>query len=181
MKQVFLLFVLISLFYSVESSAKKRRFFKRSLSISLVNGYTFYSSIKKNDAYGLNDPGRLIDGDNQMYSFFSSLELARNFGRYEIGARIQNIFIAFISPFFKFNFIKNYSKALIVPSLTIGLIPSDLMGGWLRGSLALSLGNYSSLEPFVGIYGWYKIKEDMPKYEKTNLHFHVGVRTNLYF
>ena len=182
MKQLFLLCVLINLFYSVESSAKKRRFFKRSLSISLVNGYTFYSSVKRVNVYGPKDAGRLISGDSQMYPFFSSLELARNFGRYEIGVRIQNISTTFISPFFKLNFIKNYSKSLIIPSFTIGLVPSYLLGGWLRASLALSLGNYSSLEPFAGLYGWYKIKDqNMSEYEKTSLHFHAGLRINLYF
>ncbi|MBC6415975.1 MAG: hypothetical protein GDA46_06275 [Bdellovibrionales bacterium] len=180
MKVFFLLALLVS-FSSVKSHAKekKNRYYKRPLSISLVNAYTFYSSIKKTNVFGPKDAERLIDGDGQMYPFFSALELARNFRRVELGIRIQNTLTTFISPFFKLNIVPNSSKPLIVPSLTIGFIPSYLMGGWMRASLALSLGHYSSLEPFIGAYAWYKIK-DLAKYEKKGLHVHAGVKLNFY-
>ena len=173
-------FLMVCFFYPIDSFAKKKRYSKRALSVSIVNGYSVSSSNKGNNAYSPKDAGRLIDGDGQMYPFFSALELARNFGRYEIGARIQNISNTFVSPFFKLNLIKNYSKSIVIPSFTLGFVPSQLLGGWLRGSLAFYLNHHSSLEPFVGFYGWYKIK-DLPDYEKSGYHFHAGLRINLYF
>jgi len=169
-----------SVFYPMDSLAKKKRYSKRAFSLSLVNAYTFYSSLSSTSVYGPKDAGQLIDGDGQMESVFSSLELARNFGRYELGARIQNISKTFISPFFKLNLIKNDSRYPLIPSFTLGLVPSELLGSWLRASLALKLNHHSSLEPFLGFYAWYKLTE-MPEYEKSGYHFHTGLRINLYF
>lgn len=180
MKLRFLFFLMISLFYPIDSFAKKKRYSKRAFSISLVNAYTFHSSNQSSNVYGPKDAGRLIDGDGQMYSVFSALELARNFGRFELGARIQNISKTFVSPFLKWNLIKNYSKSPVIPSFTLGVVPSELLGSWLRAGLAFKLSHYSSMEPFIGCYGWYKLT-DLPNYEKSGYHFHTGLRINLYF
>lgn len=180
MKQAVWLFLMMSLSYPISALAKKKKYSKRAMSVSLVNGYTFYSSIQEVNVYDPKDARRLIDGDGQMYSFFSALELARNFGRYELGARIQNISNTFVSPFVKWNLIKNYSRSPVIPSITLGAVPSELFGFWLRGSLALSMGHHSSLEPFAGFYGWLKLS-DLPEYEKSGYHFHSGLRINLYF
>jgi len=181
MKLKVLFLLLISLFYPIDSLAKKKKYSKRAFSLSLVNGYTFYPSrLSSAHSFNLDDAGQLIYGDGQMYSpFFSSLELARNFGRYELGARIQNISEAFITPFLKWNFIKNHSKYPLIPSLTWGVVPSRLLGSWLRASLALRLSHQSSLEPFLGFYGWYNL--GLIGFEKSGYHFHAGLRINLYF
>ena len=181
MKLGIVFFLMTGLLYPVDSFAKKQRYSKRALSISLVNAYSFYPSNQDISVHKPGDARQLIDGDGQMQPFFSALEIARNFGRYELGARIQNVSTTFISPFIKWNLIKNYSNSYVVPSFTLGVTPSQLLGAWLRGSLAFYLSHYSSLEPFVGIYGWYKLT-DIAEYEKSNfLHLHVGLRINLYF
>ena len=181
LKLAFFSFLILSLF-PINSLAKKRRYSKRTLSISVVNAYTFYSVKQENSsAHPPGDPARIIEGDGQMYLTFSALELARNFGRYEIGARIQNISTNFISPFFKFNFIKNYSKSIVVPSLTLGFVPSRLLGAWSRASLSIYLSHHSTLEPFIGVYSWYKLTDDLSNHIKSNTHFHAGLRINLFF
>ena len=117
-----------------------------------------------------------------MESVFSALEVSRNFGNYEVGARIQNTFSSFVSPFFKFNFVKNYSNANFVPSLTVGVSPSSLLiGAWTRLGAAFSLNRYLSLEPFAGTYAYYKIEDMKLPYEKSKIYFHAGLRFNLYF
>ena len=182
MKLKFLFFLMISLFYPIDSFAKKKRYSKRAFSISLINAYTFHSSNNpSSNVYGPKDAGQLIAGDGQMYPVFSALELARNFGRFELGARIQNTFKTFVSPFLKWNLIKNYSRYPIIPSFTLGVVPSQLLGSWLRVSLAFKLSHHSSLEPFIGSYGWYKLSANLPEYEKSGYHFHTGLRINLYF
>ena len=173
---VFLAFFLCFL-APMESSAKKRRVFLRKRSLSFTNGLTFHQLKKSSAKDPLKEPWGEIDG--QMQAFFSSLEMARNLGRYEIGAKIQTNPI-FVSPFFKWNFNKNNSRASIIPSLTIGFIPSYLMGCWLRLSLGLSLNRYVSLEPFLGGYAWYKIK-NLASYERYNWHLNTGLRINLYY
>ena len=166
----------------MHSIAKKRNYSKRVLSMSFVNAYTFHSLKQENSsAHPPGDPARMVEGDGQMYLTFSAIELARNFGRYELGARIQNISTNFISPFFKFNFIKNYSKSIIVPSLTLGLVPSKLFGAWSRASLSVYLSHYSTLEPFIGVYSWYKLSDELSSYIKSNTHLHAGLRINLFF
>ena len=185
MKKYILLFISLSLCFLVpiESSARKkrRRVYKKKWSISLTNGYSFYQYEKKGDA---NDPMSIDTNwggqEGQMYSFFSSLDISRNFGYYEVGAKIQNLGPTFVSPFVKINLTKNNSTAKIVPSVTLGVVPSFLAGVWLRAGLGLSLNRYISFTPFVGAYAWHKLKED-PKYEKLNLHVNTGLSINLYY
>ena len=177
MKKFSFLLILFCFLLPLESSAKKRRVFKRKLSISFVSGYTFYE-VKKGGVGEKGDWDFIVDG--QMDEFFSALEIARNFGRYELGAKIQNLGPTFISPFLKWNLNRNDSRASIIPALTLGVVPSQVMGIWLRLSLGLSLNRYSTIEPFIGTYVWYKVK-DNPKYEKYNLHLNAGLRINLYY
>lgn len=182
MKRLVLFLILAGLVsIPMEAFAKKRsKIFKRKLGVSIVNAYTFHSYKDRPNVYAPKDAGRLITGDGQMYKFFSALEIARNYRNYEIGARIQLISTTFISPFLKWNLIKNDSRATIVPSLTIGLVPSQIMGGWLRAGLALSLNRYSSVEAFTGAYLWQKIG-DIAEYEKNGYHFNAGLKINLYY
>ena len=181
MKQLILflsLFVFLMAPFSKAEARKKRKYSARKWSVSMVNGYSFYQA-KKSSA---DRPGEwLLTGEGQMHSFFSALELSRNFGHFEMGAKIQNKGSAFVSPFVKGNFNKNNSRASIIPSVTFGLVPSNgLFGSWLRASLGLSVNRYMSLEPFVGTYAWLKVK-DNPKYEKYNWHLHTGLKINLYY
>ena len=181
MKQQFLLFSLIFLFLApfsqLEAKKRKRKVFPRKWSLSLVNAYSFHEKGKSN----IGEPGTWTDlEDGQTQKFFSALELSRNFGQYEVGAKIQNTKHTFISPFLKWNLNKNYSRASIVPSFTVGVTPSILMGAWLRAGLGLSINRYMSLEPIIGAYAWTKIK-DHPKYEKYGWHLHAGLRINLYY
>lgn len=179
MKKHLLFLSLISLCFlaPIDSSArKKRRVFKRKWSLSLINGYTFYQQ-KKPSA---NDPLAWDNLEGQMHKFFSALEISRNLGRYEIGAKIQHIGPTFVSPFITWNMNKNNSRASIIPSLSFGVVPSHIMGGWLRLSLGLSLNRYVSLSPFTGVYIWHKIIKD-PKYEKYSLHLNTGLKINLYY
>ena len=160
---------------SHSSFAKKKRVFKKNWSFSIVNGYTFHQQ-KKASARDVTEWGDL---EGQMHPFFSSLEISRNLGYYEIGAKIQNLGPTFISPFFKWNWRKNNSKASIVPALTLGFVPSHIMGSWLRMEVGLSLNSYVSIAPFAGVFAWYKIKDDA-KYEKHNFHLNAGLRISLY-
>ena len=180
LKQLFLfisLFILFLLPFSKAEARKKRRVSPRKWSFSLVNAYSFYQAKKS----GTELPGAWNHtGEGQMHSFFSALEFSRNFGYFEMGAKIQNKGQSFISPFIKGNFNKNNSRASIIPSVTFGLIPSSLFGSWLRLSLGLSLNRYMSLEPFIGAYAWLKVK-DNPKYEQYNWHLHSGLKINLYY
>ena len=180
MKQQLLLFSLVFLcltpFLKAEAK-KKRKTFPRKWSLSLINGYSFYERKKSNR----HDPGTWTDWeDGQTQKFFSALELSRNFGRFEVGAKIQNTKHTFISPFLKWNLNKNLSRARIIPSVTVGLVPSILLGMWMRASLGLSISRYMSLEPFIGAYAWSKIK-DQPDYEKYSWHLHSGLKINLYY
>lgn len=178
MKKHLLFLSLISLCFlaPVESSAKKKRVFKRKWSLSFSNGYSFYQS-KKPSASAPMEWGNL---DGQMHPFFSAVEISRNMGYYELGAKVQHLGPTFVSPFFKWNLNKNNSRASIIPSITLGVVPAHVMGVWLRVALGLSLNRYMSLSPFVGTYTWYKVKED-EKYEKYNLHLNAGLAINLYY
>ena len=182
MKQPFglflLFFFLLAPLSEIEAKKRKRRVFPRKWSLSLVNAYHLYAKSKKSN---IEIPNTLTDWeDGQTQILFSALELSRNFGHYEIGAKIQNTKHTFLSPFVKWNLNKNYSRAGIVPSLTVGVVPSILMGAWIRASLGFSVNRYMSLEPFIGGYAWRKIKESA-KYEPSNLHFNAGLRINLYY
>lgn len=161
----------------VESSAKRRRLYKKKKwSLSVTSGYTLYKKSKGSQR----ELFSWADEEGQMHEFFSSLDISRNFGYYEIGAKIQNTGSAFVSPFFKWNINKNTAKASIIPSLTIGIVPAHTVGIWLRASLSLALNRYVSFTPFVGTYAWYKIKDD-PKYEKGNFLINTGLSINLYY
>lgn len=178
MKKHLLFISLVSLCFlaPVESSARKKRYFKKKWSLSLTNGYTFYQ-VKKPSSEGPMVWGNL---EGQMHKFFSALELSRNMGYYEIGVKIQNLGPTFASPFVTWNMVKNNYRASIVPALTFGIVPSHIMGGWLRLSLGLKLNRYVSLAPFVGMYAWRKIIDD-PKYEKNSLHVNTGLKINMYY
>ena len=185
MKRQFLFLSLILLLltpFSNSEARKKRKAYSRKWSMSIVSAYSFFE-LKKPSAQ---KPGVWDDSvDGQMQDFFSALELSRNFGYFEVGAKIQQSGPAFISPFLKWNLNKNNSRASIIPAFTMGFVPSRLMGSWLRASLGLSINRYMSLEPFVGVYAWYKIQDTgsllAAKYENYNLHFHTGLRINLYY
>ena len=185
MKRQFLFLSLILLFlipFSESEARKKKRAHSRKWSVSIVNAYSFYE-LEKPSAQ---TPGVWDDSvDGQMQDFFSALELSRNFGHFEAGAKIQQSGPAFISPFLKWNLNKNNSRASIVPAFTVGVVPSFIMGVWLRAGLGLSINRYMSLEPFVGLYSWYKIKATgsikASGYQKYNLHFHSGLKINLYY
>ncbi|MDE0092782.1 MAG: hypothetical protein OXN83_05820 [Oligoflexia bacterium] len=179
MKQQLLSLSLIFLFLTSVSKAeaRKKRVFPRKWALSIVNAYSFYEPKKSS----IDLPGKWNDfDDGQMKSFFSALELSRNFGQFEVGAKIQNVRSAFISPFFKWNLNKNNSRASIIPAFTAGVVPSLLTGVWLRLSLGLSINRYMSLEPFIGAYAWHKLKEN-PEYEQYNFHFNSGLKINLYY
>ena len=184
------LLLLACLFFSfslfAQANPKKRRVFKRKLAVSVVSAYTFSAHPKKLTPDAFNSPALLpqkpLFGDSQIESIFSALEISRNFGSYEVGARIQNTFGSFVSPFFKWNAIKNYSHAQWIPSVAVGVSPSSaLLGSWLRLSLGVSLNRYLSLEPFLGTYIYYKIRDDYGPFEKWNSYFHAGLRVNLYY
>ena len=185
MKRQFLFLSLILLFltpFSKSEARKKRRVNPRKWSVSIVSAYSFFE-LKKPSAQ---TPGEWDNSaDGQMHDFFSALELSRNFGSFEAGARIQQSGPAFISPFLKWNLNKNHSRASIIPAFTIGVVPAFIMGSWMRASLGLSINRYMSLEPFVGVYAWYKIQAtgsvSAAKYEDYNLHFHSGLKVNLYY
>ena len=180
MKFQFLLFLSFFLFLTSipEATArKKRKRISRQWSISLVNGYSLYHKRKSNTE----KPHTLTDWeDGQTQKLFSALELSRNFGHFEVGAKIQNTKNSFISPFIKWNLNRNFSRAGIVPSFTLGVTPSILMGVWARASLGVSVNRYMSLEPFLGAYAWHKIIDE-PKYAKNNWHLNFGLRINLYY
>lgn len=178
MKKPILFLTLITFCFlaPVESLAKRKKVFKRKWAFSITNAYTFDSLKKTTSA---NDPFKWEDLEGQMQSFFSALEISRNMGSYEVGAKIQHKGIAFVSPFFKWNINKNNSRSSVVPAITLGVVPSHIMGGWLRLELAVSLNRYVSLAPFIGSYAWYEIK-DSPQYEKYDAHFNVGLKISLY-
>ena len=186
MKNQILFSLLLSLFFMipVKSSARKIKTFKRNWSVSIVNGYSFAVYPKRkgiqNSKPSKRDPFAWEDLEGQMHPFFSSLEISRNMGYYEIGAKIQNLGPTFVSPFFKLNFPKNNSRAVIMPSLTLGIVPSHIMGAWLRVGVSLSLHRYFSIAPFIGVYSWYKIRDDA-RYEKNGRHWNTGLRINLYY
>ena len=175
----FLFLSLISLCFLAPSQSearKRKRSFKRKWAVSLTNGFNLYR-IKKGSAKSAMKWG---DPEGQMHFAFSSFDISRNFGYYEIGAKIQNIGPTFVSPFIKWNLNKNSSRASIVPAISLGVVPSHILGTWLRLSLGLSINPYFSIAPFVGTYAWFKIKDD-PEYEKYNLHFNAGLRISLYY
>ena len=172
-----ILLALLSFSFGFESSGKKRKRKKKAAwSVSVSNGYTFYSgkksSIKSFDFWS--------DLDGQMNSYFSSLKIGRNFGSYEIGGRLQFIGPSFVSPYLKWNIINKNKKTVLKPSITLGIVPSHLMGGYIRFNLGLAVNSYFVFNPFVGIYGWYRLI-DSTEYEQYNYHANSGLTLSVYF
>ena len=148
-------------------------------SFSLVSGY-IVKSPRKSVGLSLSD---WTGGDGQMRQFFSALEIARLLGRYEVGARIQNIGPTFITPFMKVNFRKGgrSRRFALRPSLSFGLVPFSIMGFWSRAELEIALRQELGISPFVGLYSFIKIVED-PRYEDViPLFANVGIRLSLYY
>ena len=173
-----LLAVLIVLYGSgFSADARKKSKKNRTWSLSITNGYTFYNLKDKNSPAASTD---LSGYDGQMNTFFSSLEISRNFGYYEVGGKLQLFDYAFVSPFFKINFRRNHRRARIIPSLTLGVVPAPLWGGYARTSLSWFFNSRFSLRPFIGVYGWYR-KNPHKHYIKYNLHIHTGITTSIYF
>ena len=176
MKKNLILIVLSLVFLmSFEALGAKRK--KRKWSLTISNGYTFHSMNEKSREG--ESPEHGIGTDGQMNYFFSNLELRRNFGRYEVGGKIQLFREALISPFIKINFTKNRSRTSIIPYLTLGFVPARLMGAYTRLGLDLAINRYFVLSPFVGCYAWHKIK--ISSYERKNIHFNGGLNVTLYF
>ena len=142
----------------------------------MTNGYTFYE-LKKSGVEESSATGIGVDG--QMNTFFSNLEIRRNFGRYEVGGKIQFFDEAFISPFVKINMAKNRSRTGVIPYVTLGVVPAQLTGVYARLGLDLRVNSYFAISPFLGVFSWYKIKN--APYERYNVHVHGGLSTTLYF
>ena len=157
---------------SAEARKRKRRSGLRKWSVSAVNGYTFFQTERprsKQQAY-----------DGQMKSFFSSLEVARNFGRFEAGARLQFYEEAFVSPFIKLNFIKNTKRRAFIPFMITGLSLSSLTGVYARLGLSLFFKRYFAFSPFVGTYFWYNTR-GLSDYSDYNLLINGGASLSLHF
>ena len=142
--------IYLAFLVSPPSEAKKRRRKIRKWSVSTTNGYTFHQRKK--------DAGSVSTFGGQMDAFFSSFEMTRNFGHYEVGLRLQQSQAVFASPFVKFNFIKNRRRNDFVPFMILGVSPSALLGVYARVGLNLFFYRYFSLSPFVGSYVWFKNK-----------------------
>lgn len=158
---------------------KKRKY--RKWSATFTNAYTFYQ-LKKGSTAKSYERGIGVDG--QMNTFFSNLELRRNFGRYELGGKIQLFKETFVSPFLKINMAKNRRNSDVIPYLTIGVVPASLTGVYTRLGIDLMGNRYFAISPFVGAFAWYKIKDldnDEIFYQKQNVHFHGGLSTTIYF
>lgn len=185
-KMIFLLglaFLLSSLPVEAKKRRKRRRKAPRKWSVSVSSGYTFYQKDKK--SIEITGQGNATDSssfDGQMSTFFSSLELARNFGYYEIGGRLQFSKETFFSPFVKWNFIKNKRRKTFIPFLILGVSPASLMGVYGRAGLNLFFNRYFAFSPFVGGFFWFKARRDLPyKAKKYNFYFNGGASLNLYF
>ncbi len=185
MKHQILFFLLLSLcfFIPVEADARKKRrlIVSRKWSISIVNGWTFAKAPKDATKETSSTETWDLDLDGQMLTYFSSLEISRNFGYYEIGAKIQQTGFNFVSPFFTWNIFKNNSKALFIPSLTVGITPFHVFGGWMRAGLGLSFSRYFSATPFVGFFAWRKITSEISKVNAKGRHWNTGIRISLYY
>ena len=174
-KNIILITLALVFLMSFQALGAKRK--KRKWSMTVSNGYTFYS-MNKIDREG-ESPEHGIGTEGQMNFFFSNLELRRNFGNYEVGGKIQLFHEAFISPFIKINFAKNISRTAVIPYLTLGVVPARLTGAYMRFGLDIAINRYFSLGPYVGGYAWHKIKNS--PYERFNVQFNGGLNTTLYF
>ena len=156
------------------SEAKKRRRKTKRWSVSASNGYTFYQRAK-------NSESKTDNLDGQMDPFFSYLEVARNFGHYETGLRLQLSKAAFVSPFVKVNIIKNYRKNDFVPFVVFGISPAILAGFYTKIGINLFFfRRYVSLSPFVGGYFWFRTRH-ASGYGKYHWYVHGGVSTAFHF
>ena len=182
-KMIFLLSLAFLFSLPAEAKKRKRRKKLRKWSISVSNGYTFYQKEKNIFSGALQVPAPDPSSfDGQMDTFFSSLEIARNFGYYEIGGRLQYSKNSFFSPFVKWNFIKNKRRNDFVPFLILGVSPSALMGFYGRAGLNLFFNRYFAFSPFVGWFFWFKAKRNLSyKPKKHNFYFNGGVSVSLYF
>ena len=166
---------LVSLFAPVSEAKKKSKL--RKWSLSFVNGTTVWELRKIGATIGSDALGT----DGQMNASFAYLEFARNFGYYELGGKIQVFRQTFVSPFIKLNFVKNTRKSRFIPFVSLGVVPSHLFGGYGKFGINLFVNRYVALTPFVGAFGWYKIKASATKYEKHSVHANGGVALSLYF
>ena len=168
------LIALCGLGFSAEGRTRAKN---RTWSLSITNGHTLYNLKDKNSP----DPSTEPSGyDGQMNTTFSSLEISRNFGYYEVGGKLQLFDYTFISPFLKINFRRNHKRARIVPSLILGIVPSPLFGGYARTGFSWFLNSRLSFRPFIGVYGWYRSKPNK-HYIKRNIHINTGITISIYF
>ena len=171
------LFAALLLIQGFPAGAKRKaRADGRKWSVSFTNGRTFHNLKEKNSPAVSTD---LSGYDGQMNPFFSSLEISRNFGYYEIGGRLQVFDYAFVSPFVKINLRKNHLRARLIPSLIFGVVPSPLLGGYARAGLSWFINPYTSFRPFFGIYSWYR-RNPHKHYIKFNLHLNFGLTVTVY-
>ena len=161
-----------------KQSKLKKKTFPRKWSISSVNGYTFYNGY--NQKSGSAEPYEWAYVEGKMHPYFSALEIARIQGWYDFGIRIQNTGFLFVSPFFTWNLRKNHTRIRVLPSLTLGVVPSHILGAWLRFSLGFGISRHVSLAPFLSFMYWTKVGED-PDYEKRDSHAHLGLQLLLYY
>ena len=180
---------LLAPFESSEAAKRKRRKKPiRTWSVSVSSGYNLFKRLSnkaqrpdasKSSQWISSSPETNIRRDGQMHKFFSSLDLARNFGHYELGAKIQFTGEAFVSPFIKWNMTKNRYKTAILPSLTFGVAPSHQFGAYLRLSLGLALNRRAMIHPFLGCYGWFKATKEVIS-EKWGLYANAGLSLSLF-
>ena len=177
-KKYGIIFLVLFVFgFGFESLGKRKKKRSPKWSVSITNGYTFYSK-KKKSSINASEFWDHLDG--QMNTFFSSLDVGRNFGYYEIGGRIQFIGPTFISPYLRWNMISKNKKNILKPALTLGVVPSDLVGAYAKLSLGIAVNRYLVIHPFAGFYAWYKNKDNV-EYERFNHHANGGLSLNLYF
>lgn len=171
---LFLITPVLLLSFSADAKKRKRRKL-RKWSIVASNGYTFHQRTSS-----MSGSEKLIAYDGQMKSYFSALEVARNFGRYEVGSRLQFYEEAFVSPFVKVNFIKNYKRKSFVPFMILGVSPSSLAGVYARLGLSLFFKRYFSFSPFLGTYFWFNIRK-LSNYRDYNFHLYGGLSLAIHF
>lgn len=177
-KSFYFILVCFCFLISPPSEAKKRRKKVRKWNVSTSNGYTFWQYKKISSSTSSSGIAKRFDG--QMNKFFSSIEVARNFGHYEFGGRLQLDGEAFVSPFVKLNFIKNKRRNDFVPFVILGVSPSLLTGFYARAGINLFFKRYFAFSPFVGGYFWVRTGAGS-KHGNYNLHANGGFSASLYF
>ena len=164
------------------SEAKKRRRKTKRWSVSVSNGYTFHQRAENSSSKTDKNSSLKTDSlDGKMDPFFSYLEIARNFGHYETGLRLQLSKAAFVSPFVKVNIIKNHRKNDFVPFVVFGISPAILAGFYTKIGINLFFfRRYISLSPFVGGYFWFRTRHGSD-YGKYNWYAHGGLSSSFHF